>query len=202
MYNYISGKLIEKSPAGVIVDVGGVGYELHVSVPTFGSLPPLGAQVKLLTRFVVREDAQLLYGFGTQEEKRLFELLISISGIGPKIALTALSGVESAVLKRAIVRGEVEVLKSVPGIGRKTAERMIIELREKLAAEWVESSAALSGAQTGSFNTGTAEDAVEALVALGYKRPGAKQAVEKAVKASGQENLSVEALVRSSLQHV
>ena len=202
MYNYISGTLIEKSPAGVIVDVGGVGYELHVPISTFGCLPALGAPVKLLTRFVVREDAQILYGFVTQEEKRLFELLISISGIGPKTALTALSGVEPAVLKRAIIRGDVEVLKSVPGIGRKTAERIVIELREKLTAEGLESMAEDSGAQLASTGGGATDDAVEALVALGYKRPGAKQAVEKAVKASGKNSLSVEELVRSSLQHV
>jgi len=202
MYNYISGTLIEKSPAGVVVDAGGIGYELHVPVSTFGRLPALGAPVKLLTRFVVREDAQILYGFVTQEEKRLFELLISISGIGPKTALTALSGVEPVVLKRAIVRGDVEVLKSVPGIGRKTAERIVIELREKLAAEGLESMGEESSSQTGSSGSVTLDDAVEALVALGYKRPGAKQAVEKAVKASGKESLSVEELVRSSLQHV
>jgi Holliday junction DNA helicase RuvA len=202
MYNYISGTLIEKSPAGVVVDVGGVGYELHVPVSTFGHLPALGAQVKLLTRFVVREDAQILYGFVTPEEKRLFELLISISGIGPKTALTALSGVEPVVLKRAIVRGDVEVLKSVPGIGRKTAERIVIELREKLAAEGLESMAEEQNVRPGSSGIVTVDDAIEALVALGYKRPGAKLAVEKAVKASGKDSLSVEELVRSSLQHV
>ncbi len=200
MYNYLSGTLVEKSPSGIILDVGGVGYELHVPVSTFGRLPALGSTVKLLTRFVVREDAHILYGFISAEEKRLFELLISISGIGPKTALTALSGVETSALRRAIVRGDVEVLKSVPGIGRKTAERIVIELREKLAAEGLESGAELP--QAAGPAAGPAEDAVEALIALGYKRPGAKQAVEKAIKTRSSEKLSVEELVRFSLQHV
>lgn len=201
MYNYLSGKLIEKSPSGIILDVGGIGYELHVPVSTFGRLPALGTPVKLLTRFVVREDAQILYGFFTLEEKRLFDLLISISGIGPKTALTALSGVEIAVLKRAIIQGEVDVLKSVPGVGRKTAERIVIELREKLAQEGLPEGG-LPALQTDGASGGPGDDAIEALVALGYKRPGAKQAVEKAIKAQSGKSLSVEELVRCSLQHV
>ena len=201
MYHYLKGILIEKSPAGVVVDVHGVGYEVHVPVSSFAHLPALGEEVKLLTRFIVREDAQVLYGFLTAEEKRLFELLISISGIGPKTALTALSGVETAALKRAIVRGEVEVLKGIPGIGRKTAERIVIELREKLAAEGLEAQQA-GPLRTENPAATPAEDAVEALVALGYKRPGAKQAVEKAVKGRTGEKMSVEELVRASLQNV
>ncbi len=201
MYHYLNGTLIEKSPAGVVVDVQGVGYEVHVPVSTFGRLPALGAQVKLLTRFIVREDAQMLYGFLTPEEKRLFDLLISISGIGPKTALTALSGVEPTALKRAIVRGEVEVLKSIPGIGRKTAERIVVELREKLAAEGLAPEDDASVRKSAAA-AGPAEDAVEALIALGYKRPGAKQAVEKALQTRGGSALSVEELVRFSLQHV
>lgn len=201
MYNYISGTLIEKSPAGVIVDVGGVGYELHVPISTFSRLPALGARTKLLTRFIVREDAQILYGFISEEEKRLFDLLISVSGIGPKTALTALSGVEPSVLKQAVVRGDVEVLKSVPGIGRKTAERVIVELREKIAAEGISPGAGSNHPGGPSATQGPLDDAVEALVALGYKKPGAKQAVEKAVKSAGG-TLTIEELVRASLQHI
>ena len=200
MYHSLNGTLIEKSPAGVVLDVQGVGYEVHVPVSTFARLPALGSSVKLLIRFIVREDAQILYGFLTEEEKRLFDLLISISGIGPKTALTALSGVEIGALKRAIVRGDVEVLKGIPGIGRKTAERIVVELREKIAAEGVTAAEEISGKPAAAGSA--AEDAVEALVALGYKRPGAKQAVEKAVKSRGEGPLSVEELVRFSLQHV
>ncbi len=201
MYHYLNGTLIEKSPAGVVVDVHGMGYEVHVPVSALGRLPALGEQVKLLIRFVVREDAQILYGFLTAEEKRLFDLLISVSGIGPKTALTALSGVETAALKRAIVRGEIEVLKSIPGIGRKTAERMVVELREKLTVESLAAGEDKPG-QGETLRASSVDDAVEALMALGYKRPGAKQAVEKTIKTHGGETLSVEALVRFSLQNV
>ena len=201
MYHYLNGTLIEKSPAGVVLDVQGVGYEVHVPVSTFVRLPALGEQVKLLIRFVVREDAQIFYGFLSVEEKRLFDLLISISGIGPKTGLTALSGVETGALKRAIVRGEIEVLQGIPGIGKKTAERIVVELREKLAAENPGSAESKDG-KTEYAQGSPMDDAVEALVALGYKRPGAKQAVEKTLKDRAGGKLSVEELVRFSLQNV
>ncbi len=199
MYHFLSGKLVEKTATGAVLDVHGIGYEIHIPVSSFGRLPALGETAKLFIHFVVREDAQLLYGFATEDERRLFRHLIGISGIGPKTGLTALSGVETGALKRAIVQGQVEVLQQVPGIGKKTAERIVIELREKLAAESIQGEAAPASVLPAG---GPAGDAVEALVALGYKKAEAKQAVEKSLKGLSGRSASVEELVRQSLQHV
>ena len=199
MYHSLSGKLVEKTAAGVVLDVHGIGYEIHIPVSSFGRLPALGETAKLFIHFVVREDAQLLYGFATEAERRLFRHLIGISGIGPKTGLTALSGVETGALKRAIVQGQVEVLQQVPGIGKKTAERIVIELREKLAAEGMKGEAALTSSLP---SGGPVDDAVDALVALGYKKAEARQAVEKSLKGLGGRSASLEDPVRQSLQHV
>ncbi len=200
MYQYLSGKLAEKTATAVVIDAGGIGYELHIPVSSFGGLPSLGENVRLYTHFVVREDAQLLYGFATEAERRLFRHLISISGIGPKTALTALSGVETGALRRAIIQGQSEVLRQIPGIGKKTAERMVIELREKLAAEGLQEDAAVS--QPIFPSNRPMDDAIEALIALGYKKPNARLAVEKAAQSEAGRSATVEELVRQSLQHV
>lgn len=198
MYSYLSGKLIEKSPTAIVIDVNGVGYDIAIPVSTYASLPALGEQVKLLTHFVVREDAQLLYGFATEEERKMFRMLISISGIGPKIANTALSGILVEDLKAAIKEGNVAVLTSVSGIGKKTAERIVIELREKVILEGGKATGAKSASPLFSSE---AEDAVQALIALGYSKNEAQVAVDKAQK-SANEKLAVDKLVRNALKFV
>lgn len=198
MYHYLSGKLIEKSPTAVVLEAAGVGYDIAIPVSTYASLPALGESVKLLTHFVVREDAQLLYGFASDEERKMFRLLISISGIGPKIAMTALSGILVEDLKSALKEGNVAVLTSISGIGKKTAERMVIELREKVIVE--------GGGRSGekgliSTLSQEADDAVQALIALGYSKNESQGAVQKAQK-SFPEKIPVDKLVRAALKCV
>ncbi|MCB9799455.1 MAG: Holliday junction branch migration protein RuvA [Candidatus Omnitrophica bacterium] len=200
MYHYLNGTIIEKSATQVILDVNGVGYEIQIPVSTFSGLPALGQRVKLFMHFVVREDAQILYGFLTLEEKRIFQLLVSVSGVGPKTAVTALSGVKISQLKKAIAAGSVEVLKGVPGIGRKTAERIIVELREKMALEGGSEDSEES--VSGSSSSRLIEDSIQALVALGYKRPNAKKAIDKVMQQHSAAELSIEELIRASLQQV
>ena len=200
MYHYLNGKIAEKTPTAVILDVNGIGYEVRVSLSTFSSLPNLGETVKLFTHFVVREDAQLLYGFATEEEREAFRLLISISGIGPKLAITLLSGVTLPDLKRAIQEKNIPVLTAISGIGQKTAERVIIELKDKIGK--AEISAGKELIHDASVSDQMVEDSVAALVSLGYTKQKAKDAVQKVLKASLGKKVSVEEIIRAALKHV
>lgn len=199
MYQYLQGTLAEKNPVAVVVDVNGVGFLLQISLSTFSALPALGDRVRLWTHFVVREDAQMLCGFFTEEERELFRMLISVSGIGPKSAMTVLSGVPVEELKRAIAQGSLHVLTAIPGIGKKTAERLVVELREKLVAE--KYPARLSTLAVGDQGR-VMEDSLQALVALGYKKNDAKSAIEKTLKDKTAVDLSVEDLIRLSLKNL
>jgi Holliday junction DNA helicase RuvA len=170
MIGRITGTLAEKSPPLVLVDVGGVGYEVDVPMSTFYNLPGLGERVTLLTHFVVREDAQLLYGFLTQEERATFRELVKISGVGPRTALSILSGLSVADLSQAVSRQEAGRLVKVPGIGKKTAERLLLELKGKLGPDLaLPAAAAASDAQA---------DIAQALVALGYNERDANAALK------------------------
>lgn len=200
MYQYLTGKIAEKTPAAAVLDVNGVGYEVRISVNTFTALPDLGQTAKLLTHFVVREDAQLLYGFATEDERGLFRLLLSVSGIGPKMAITLLSGMTIPELKTAIREESIPVLSSVSGIGRKTAERVIVELKDKLPKETARDSKDIFHDMNVSDQI--VEDAVQALVALGYVKQKAKEAVQKVLKAGLGKKLTVEEIIRSALKHV
>ncbi|MEI7751654.1 MAG: Holliday junction branch migration protein RuvA [Candidatus Omnitrophota bacterium] len=200
MYHYLSGKISEKTPTAVILDVNGIGYEVRVSLSTFSSLPNLGETVKLFTHFVVREDAQLLYGFATEEEREAFRLLISISGIGPKLAITLLSGVTLPELKRAIQEKNIPVLTAISGIGQKTAERVIIELKDKIGK--AEVSAGKELIHDASVSDQMVEDSVSALVSLGYTKQRAKDAIQKTLKTLLGKKPSVEEIIRSALKHV
>jgi Holliday junction DNA helicase RuvA len=200
MYHYFIGKVAEKTPTAVILDVNGIGYEVRVSLSTFSSLPNLGETVKLFTHFVVREDAQLLYGFATEEEREAFRLLISISGIGPKLAITLLSGVTLPELKRAIQEKNIPVLTAISGIGQKTAERVIIELKDKIGK--AEISAGKELIHDASISDQMVEDSVSALVSLGYTKQKAKDAVQKTLKAMLGKKPSVEEIIRTALKHV
>jgi holliday junction DNA helicase RuvA len=169
MIGRITGRLAEKSPPLVLVDVQGVGYEIDVPMSTFYNLPALGETVSLLTHFVVREDAQLLYGFLTAPERSTFRELVKISGVGPRTALSILSGLSVGELSQAVTLQDVARLVKVPGIGKKTAERLLLELKGKLGADIAAPAAALGDAGS---------DIAQALMALGYNERDANAALK------------------------
>ncbi len=189
---------MESLPTQVTVEVQGVGYDVQVPLSTFNSLPPVGEEVKLLTHFVVREDAHLLYGFGTRPERDMFRLLINtVSGIGPKIALSLLSGMSVTAIRGAVASRDVKALSSISGVGKKTAERIVVELGDKVgvSAAWEASSAGLALAP----GDQKLNDAVLALMALGYKQPEAMEGARGAQALLGP-GAGVEDLVRASLK--
>jgi holliday junction DNA helicase RuvA len=176
MIAHLRGKLIARHPNQAIVETGGVGYDVVISVPTFSQLPPLGSEVSLHIHTHVREDQIALYGFLRAEEKHLFEKLITVSGIGPKLAITILSGMAADEMVNAIRNNDIARLTKIPGIGKKTAERLVLELRDKLPAgqtELAQAVPALSAVQ---------EDVLSALVNLGYQRAAAEKALGAAEK--------------------
>lgn len=179
MIALLRGVLIEKHPNQALVDVGGVGYDVSIPVSTYSRLPETGSEVKLRIHTHVREDALALFGFLSQDEKALFEKLISVSGIGPKMAMAVLSGIPATDLINSVRRGEVDRLVRIPGVGKKTAERMILELRDKMPAPSGEEAAAAPGAPAASL-TAVEQDVLSALLNLGCARPAAENAVRKA----------------------
>ena len=166
----LNGTLIDKSPPQVIVDCNGVGYEVEVPMSTFYNLPEIGKQIQLLIHFVVREDAQLLYGFGSEQEKSTFKQLLKVNGIGAKSALSILSGVAIDDLAEAVNRQEVGMLTRIPGIGKKTAERLLLELKDKFLVT--------GSATTTSLPKTASYDVLNALIALGYNEREAGAAVK------------------------
>jgi len=170
MIGRLTGTLVEKLPPQVVLDVQGVGYEVDVPMSSFYNLPALGERVTLLTHFIVREDAQLLYGFLTQEERATFRELIKISGVGPRTALSILSGLSVAELSQAITQQQAGRLVKVPGIGKKTAERLLLELKGKLGAD--------IGAPGASVANDAQADIVQALISLGYNEKEAAAALK------------------------
>ena len=180
MIAHLRGRLLIKHPNQAIVDVGGVGYEITITVPTFSELAEAGQEVALHIHTHVREDQISLFGFLRPEEKRLFEKLMTVSGIGPKLAVTILSGMPVGDLIGAIRAGDVARLTKVPGIGKKTAERMVLELREKLEE-------LRTAAIAPSPLNAVADDVLSALVNLGYQRPQSEKAVEKAAGTGAQK---------------
>ncbi len=195
MIAQLRGTLGDKRPNQVLVDVGGVGYLVHIPLSTFYALGDLHSNVTLLIHTQVREDAIALYGFLSAREKHLFELLISASGVGPVLALKILSGMSVDDLVPAVRSGDLPRLTRIPGVGRKTAERMIVELRDKLAAMEIPEDARKPVA-----TTGTAGDVVSALLNLGYDQHAAEQAVERA--GTGDASETFEILLRAALQHL
>jgi len=195
MIAVLRGVLLEKHPNQAVVDAGGVGYELHIPITTYTHLPEAGAEVRLRVYTHVREDTLALYGFLSTDEKTLFEKLIGVSGIGPSLAIKVLSGLEAGELIAAIRKGELERLVRIPGVGKKTAERMVLELRDKLAAPVGESAAA----RVPSLSE-IEQDVLSALLNLGCARPAAEQAVRKA-KAGGA-GAEFEPLFRRALELV
>jgi Holliday junction DNA helicase RuvA len=180
---HLRGRLFEKSPNRVVVDVNGVGYDVAVPLSTFYGLGDAGSDVTLRIHTHVREDALALYGFATTLEQDLFERLIGISGIGPKVALAVLSGIEPLELMRAIERGDIARLTSIPGVGKKTSERIVLELKDRLPR--VQPAAVVAGAVE--EPSALRDDILSALVNLGYHRPLAEKAVAAALTALPDE---------------
>ena len=199
MISYLRGALLEKHPNQVIVDVQGVGYELTIPVTTFSTLPEAGSEVRLRVHTHVREDAISLFGFSTPAEKTLFEKLISVSGIGPKLAVTVLSGLAASDLVAAIRAGQTEQLVRIPGVGKKTAERMIVELRDKLETFGAVAAApGMAGKGTKPSFSSEEEDVISGLMNIGAQRAAAEAAVVKAKKEAPDEEF--DALFRRALR--
>jgi Holliday junction DNA helicase RuvA len=175
----LRGRILEKHPNRLITDVNGVGYEVFVPLSTFYGLGEPGSEVALRIHTHVREDALLLYGFATALEQELFERLIGVGGIGPKLALAVLSGIEPTELVRAIERGDVARLTAIPGVGKKTSERIVLELKDRLTA--VQAAASVAGGAAASVPP-LRDDLLSALMNLGYHRPLAEKAVDAAIK--------------------
>lgn len=193
MIGYLRGRLAQKRPPGLVVDVNGVGYELEAPMSTFYALPAVGEPVQLHTHLVVREDAQLLYGFATEAERRLFRDLLRVSGVGPKIGLALLSGITVEAFMLCVESGDAAALVRIPGVGRKTAERLVIEMRDRIRAL---GDGLLPGAAGGAVAGGPQAEAFAAMVALGYK-PVEVTRLLKGVPGDGH---STEELIRQALQ--
>ena len=198
MIGRLRGLLLDKRPPQLLVDVMGVGYELEAPMSTFYQLPASGEEIVLHTHMVVREDAQLLYGFYTEGERQLFRDLIRINGVGPRLALTILSGISADEFTRCVMENDAKSLTRLPGVGKKTAERLIVELRDRLGetARAVLPSAAGNLAANGRAEHNPVSDAVSALVSLGYRAQEASQMV-RAVEADG---LKTEDIIKAALQ--
>ena len=198
MIGQIRGILIEKKPPEILVDVGGLSYEFQIPMSTVYQLPEVGSELRLHTHFVVREDAQLLYGFYDLKDKTLFRALIRVNGVGPKMALAILSGMAADEFARTVRENDVAAMTRMPGIGRKTAERLIVEMRDRLT-EWddAEAMAALPGATQSTSAMG--KEAETALIALGYKPQQAARSVAIVLK-SDPEVPDSESLIRLALK--
>ncbi len=200
MIGQIRGTLLEKQPPFLLIDVNGIGYEISAPMSTFYHLPEIGENVTLHTHFVVREDVQQLYGFYAKRERALFRTLLKVNGVGPKLGLTILSSIEPDEFVRSILNQDAAALVSVPGIGKKTAERLIVEMRDRLS-DWHETpilTQTQSLKKTSSSRNQIVQDAVAALIALGYKPPEASRMVAKVDAA----DLSSEEIIRRSLREM
>jgi Holliday junction DNA helicase RuvA len=197
MITFLEGIIEDKQPTHVVINVGGVGYEVVIPLSSYDRLPGEAERCRILTYDHIREDAHQLFGFMTEGERRMFVLLLTVSGIGPKLALTTLSGLTSRELKVAIAEGDIKRLSSISGIGKKTAERMVVELRDKLGAgEVLEAS---SGTRDLSESDVKLRDAIMALISLGYKRMEAQDMVTRVMSDPSAGQGSVEDLVRKAL---
>lgn len=194
MFAYISGKLVQKEPTSIVIDANGIGYLINIPLSTYSALPANGQPAKVLIYYHVREDIQALYGFATREEKEMFLLLINITGIGPKMAITILSGASPEQFKKRVLDGDVKALTLIPGIGLKTAKRIIVELGEKLGKTEAPLPEELISITSGSHG----DEALKALLSLGYRRSEALTALRKAVQELG-DSASVEKYIKVAL---
>ena len=194
MIGLLRGKILDKQPPRLLLDVQGVGYEIDAPMTTFYDLPDVGAEVTLFTHLAVREDAHTLYGFLTLSDRSLFRSLLKVNGVGARLALTILSGMESQTFIACVQGGDASALVKLPGIGKKTAERLIIELRDRLEASTMP--ATVASGSPGAVVSNPVDDAVSALVGLGYKPQEASQMV----RVIDSTNMSSEDIIRSALQ--
>jgi Holliday junction DNA helicase RuvA len=197
MISFLRGTVVELLPMRLIIEAGGVGYDVHIPLSTYDRLPQPGAEAKILTHLVVREDAHLLYGFATSEERDLFLLLVNnVSGVGPKLALAVLNGITPVIFRGVVVKGDIAALSKIKGVGKKTAERIIVELRDKVgvSAAW-EAASAQQGLTPEEQHV---NDAVLALISLGYKQAEAHKTV-KAIR-DAQPQATLEELVKEALK--
>ncbi|WP_299202701.1 Holliday junction branch migration protein RuvA [Brumimicrobium sp.] len=189
MITYLNGRLVEKTPTSLIVECGGIGYDVRISLNTYSAIGN-EESIKIFTQFVVREDAQILYGFKDTEEREMFNLLVSVSGIGPNTGILMLSGLSPAEIAQAITSEDVDTIKSVKGIGVKTAQRVIVDLKDKMLKFEV------SGENITSPNNTLRFDALTALVSLGFDKKSAEKAINKVHKEQG----TVELLIKDALK--
>jgi len=194
MIGRLRGVLVSKSPPTLVLEVGGVGYEIEAPMSTFYELPPVGQTATLHTHLVVREDAHLLYGFSRESQRRLFRALLKVNGVGPRVALAVLSGLSDQEFLRCVANEDIARLTRVPGIGRKTAERLIVELRDKLADHTKLGDR--TGAPTPEVPADPVSEAISALIALGYK----PQEANRAVHGVAGEGLACEEIIRQALK--
>jgi Holliday junction DNA helicase RuvA len=194
MIGRLSGVLLRKEPPALLLDVGGVGYELEAPMTTFYDLPAVGERVTLCTHLVVREDAHLLYGFSRESQRRLFRGLLKVNGVGPRVALAVLSGLSEEEFARCVLHEDLARLTQVPGIGRKTAERLVIEMRDKLPRAPEGTTPVTAATETAAADP--VSEAVGALIALGYKPHEAS----RAVRALPSKGLKAEEIIRQALK--
>ncbi len=194
----LTGTLKFKSPTEVLIDVNGVGYSVLIPLSTFEKLGPLNSPAALLTHLHVREDALQLFGFGTEDERNLFRLLISVSGIGPKIAQGILSGISASDLRRHIASGNSSALTAIPNVGKKTAERLIVDLRDKIGKV----AGGESVLPSGDKRERSRIEALLALTSLGYHRQAAEKGIHAALQEIDGAEVSVEELIKKALRHV
>ena len=195
MIGFIRGKLVSKNPPQLLIDVQGVGYEVEAPMTTFYDLPSLGEELRLYTHLVIREDAHILFAFSTEPDRAMFRMLIKVNGVGPKLALTILSGQSAEEFHRCIHDNDIQALVRLPGIGKKTAERLIIEMRDRLP-DSIEPSGSGQGTVATQIQANPKQEAMSALCALGYK----PQDASKMVQNIAQEDKSCEDIIKLALQ--
>lgn len=196
MISFVDGVLSSKSAPFLVVDVNGIGYELQASLSTFSSLPAIGQHCRLLTHFVVREDAQLLFGFADESERRLFRALIKINGVGPKLALAILSGMSASEFSQCIQAQDIKALVRLPGVGKKTAERLVVEMKDRMD-EWSSGDETETAPDGKLSHNDLLADAEAAMIALGYSPTEASKALSKQDISQFEDS---EALIRSVLR--
>ncbi len=194
----LTGILKSKNPTEVLVDVHDIGYIVNISLSTYEKLGSIGSTVSMLIHFHLREDSVQLFGFIDEEERRLFRLLISVSGIGPRTAQSIFSGISKDELKSHLISANTNALTSIPGVGRKTAERLIVELRDKVAKT---SSSTDAGSSIAAVNEAVRAEALQALISLGYNQQNAEKALRLALKDTESSSISVEELIKKALRH-
>ncbi|HNB58090.1 MAG TPA: Holliday junction branch migration protein RuvA [bacterium] len=198
MITFVQGLVAEKEPTRAVIDVQGIGYELFIPVSTYEKIPAVGAACKLLTYMHVREDIMQLFGFVSAEERSFFLLLISVSGIGPKSGISMMSGIAIRDFKAAVLNEDVQLLTAIPGIGKKTAQRIVVELKDKITKMGdVASTAKLS---TSSANLQVADEALMALISLGYSKPVAEKAIARLLREAGDKPFALQDMIKQALR--